>query len=142
MSTGMIMTDFFYFFLQMCLAILMTTIGTYSDELKCTESNSSAQCCSGFRKINRKCEECIGFFGEGCTRSCPPGFYGRRCRLICNCAVNETCNQFVGCRSNSTCDLQQNVEQHDLIWQLLITLLCVQGLISVLCISYSLRKRM
>lgn len=44
--------------------------------------------------------ECIGYFGEGCSRPCPSGFYGRSCTTQCNCSVNETCNQFVGCISN------------------------------------------
>lgn len=44
--------------------------------------------------------ECIGYFGEGCSRPCPSGFYGRSCTTPCNCSVNETCNQFVGCMSN------------------------------------------
>lgn len=48
-------------------------------------------------------KECIGFYGEECSIPCPAGFYGRQCKTPCNCSSNEACNQFVGCRSNSTC---------------------------------------
>nr|XP_011442053.3 uncharacterized protein LOC105338568 [Crassostrea gigas] len=146
MVIGINRTKLYKFNVRTCLSILVTvTIGMSNGDLECRENNtSSVRCCSGFREINGVCKECIGYFGEGCSRSCPSGFYGRSCTTPCNCSVNETCNQFVGCISNLsfTCDQQQNLEQHDLMWQFLITLLCIQGLISVLSISYSLRNRM
>lgn len=143
---GINMTKLHKFNVLICLAIFVTiTNGMSSGDLKCREINkSSVRCCSGFREINGVCKECIGYFGDGCSRPCPSGFYGRSCTTPCNCSVNETCNQFVGCISNLsfTCDQQQHLEHHDLKWQLLIALLCFQGLISVISISYSLRKRM
>uniref|UniRef100_A0A8W8KC53 Uncharacterized protein n=1 Tax=Magallana gigas TaxID=29159 RepID=A0A8W8KC53_MAGGI len=86
--------------------LLAITIESSCGLQTCSNNNiNSSRCCIGHREIEGMCTECIGFYGEECSLPCPAGFYGRQCKMLCNCSSIETCNQFVGCRSNSTCEM-------------------------------------
>ncbi|XP_055996860.1 uncharacterized protein LOC130046975 isoform X2 [Ostrea edulis] len=61
------------------------------------DSNNTKYCCSGYRKIEGECTECVGFFGDNCDKQCVNGYFGKSCREACNCTKSETCNQYVGC---------------------------------------------
>ncbi|XP_052673732.1 uncharacterized protein LOC128155878 isoform X2 [Crassostrea angulata] len=77
--------------------VLLAFAITWSKAKECGQSTSSKICCSGYREINGTCRECIGYYGKDCGDPCPTGLYGKRCAESCECSVNETCNQFVGC---------------------------------------------
>eukprot|EP00105_Crassostrea_gigas_P022506 XP_011442052.2 PREDICTED: uncharacterized protein LOC105338567 isoform X2 [Crassostrea gigas] len=124
-----------------CVLLLIISI-KLSRTQECGENH---KCCPDFREINGTCTECIGFYGENCNTPCPSNFYGPKCKGVCNCSENETCNQFVGCVSNFTCDVGQHLvrsQQGNLLWQIGICSLAIQSLTLCLCISIVLRKRM
>lgn len=130
-------------FVCTCFYLLAITIGSSYGHKECTQGikNSSLKCCIGYREIENMCTECIGFYGEECSIPCPAGFYGRQCKTPCNCSSNEACNQFVGCRSNSTCGEGHHSVKGNLKWMLMIFFICLQGFNLVFCIGYPLRKR-
>lgn len=125
-----------------CVLLLIISI-ELSRTRECGENH---KCCSDFREINGICTECTGFYGENCSTPCPLNFYGPKCKGVCNCSENETCNQFVGCVSNFTCeDVGQHLElsqQDNLLWQIGMCSIGIQSLTLCLCISIVLRKRM
>nr|XP_022338290.1 uncharacterized protein LOC111133875 isoform X2 [Crassostrea virginica] len=75
------------------LILLLFTTSLISEKLdnliepKCSDAGNSQKkrCCTDFRTIANKCQECIGSFGFECTKPCPEGYYGRKCTEKCHC---------------------------------------------------------
>lgn len=93
--------------------VYLIAIISLSTAAECKDDTLQPKCCSGHRKINETCEECIGFYGEDCGIPCPTGSYGPGCISKCNCSVHETCNQFVGCRLLSTFESKYRKSVHN-----------------------------
>ncbi|XP_078338339.1 uncharacterized protein LOC111136763 isoform X2 [Crassostrea virginica] len=76
-----------------CLILLLSTTLLISEkfdnliEPECFDAKNSPKkrCCTDFKTIADKCQECIGSFGFECTKPCPEGYYGRQCTEKCQC---------------------------------------------------------
>uniref|UniRef100_A0A8W8JFV1 Uncharacterized protein n=1 Tax=Magallana gigas TaxID=29159 RepID=A0A8W8JFV1_MAGGI len=49
-------------------------------------------------KMKNACND--GYVGENCTATCPELYYGRECRLKCNCNKDQ-CNHIAGCSKSA-----------------------------------------
>ncbi|XP_078329439.1 uncharacterized protein LOC144624072 [Crassostrea virginica] len=132
-------------------SIVLFSIGISKCNNSCRPGNSTTECCTGFRKINEECTECIGFIGINCGLSCPTDWYGPQCRLPCNCSKNETCNQFVGClpkkKPNSSCSRNETRSSEEMLsscilWQVAVALLGIQVVALFAFIGCSLRRKL
>ncbi|XP_056018467.1 N-acetylglucosamine-1-phosphodiester alpha-N-acetylglucosaminidase-like isoform X2 [Ostrea edulis] len=72
----------------------------------CGTSEDRFKCCTDYKRNGSRCVPCIGSFGPGCTKICPPGYYGFGCKTKCEC---EQCDKLNGsCVANNTTQMQSN----------------------------------
>lgn len=43
-----------------------------------------------------------GYRGVNCSAICPPGYFGRLCKLQCHCSLDMYCDPTAGCLCNTT----------------------------------------
>ncbi|XP_062609476.1 cell death abnormality protein 1-like [Saccostrea cucullata] len=73
----------------------------------CTKTHCSKlcgnRCCLNFyQSPDGECLECpLGTNGVNCTQKCVKGYFGRLCRLHCNCPAEE-CDGSFGCPKTNT----------------------------------------
>ncbi|XP_056012986.1 multiple epidermal growth factor-like domains protein 11 isoform X3 [Ostrea edulis] len=67
--------------------------------------NDRGECCTNFYHDNGKCIPCpAGSYGDNCSITCSPPFYGKDCRHRCTCSPDEECNPYKGCvRIDTAC---------------------------------------
>ncbi|XP_052718601.1 uncharacterized protein LOC128190557 [Crassostrea angulata] len=81
------------------LLMLVTQIVLLVFSADIPNSTCADRCCHNFYKnwLNGLCVECpLGSFGLNCNETCPPQYYGRLCRIKCDCPLQH-CNQMYGC---------------------------------------------
>lgn len=53
--------------------------------------------------LNLTFVECMpGYRGVNCSKMCPPGYFGRLCKLQCHCSSDMYCEPTSGCLCNTT----------------------------------------
>nr|XP_022345781.1 multiple epidermal growth factor-like domains protein 10 isoform X1 [Crassostrea virginica] len=114
------------------LTLLLSTTSLYSKNLdnliepECfdTQNLQNKRCCTDFRTVGGKCQECVGFFGLECSKPCPEGYHGKKCREKCQCKL---CDSYSGECVNATTEALNNVEdKHDKekFWTIIVGILC------------------
>ncbi|XP_078338329.1 uncharacterized protein LOC111137879 isoform X2 [Crassostrea virginica] len=130
------------------LILLLSITSLISEKLdsliepKCFNQNfQNKRCCTDFRTIRGKCQECVGSFGPECTKPCPEGYYGKRCSEKCQCNL---CNGISGeCENVTTEALNSSGEASERGVSLLILFgLCASiGSLAILVMLLYIRER-
>nr|XP_034338673.1 uncharacterized protein LOC117692987 [Crassostrea gigas] len=70
----------------------------------CSDCNRNKNgCCVNYyrSRINGQCTECpAGTFGLNCSSICGDDYYGRLCKMECNCTDGQYCDPVHGCLNN------------------------------------------
>ncbi|XP_061181497.1 uncharacterized protein LOC133190044 isoform X2 [Saccostrea echinata] len=120
------------------ILFLGTSYGERNDSSLCPTNENQEKCCSGYRKINKTCTECVGFIGENCMTPCPSNYYGVKCDSMCNCTEDEEYT-----RNNDTqtvLDFPIHHESCTLLLKLVLILGGSQILLLVFCFTVLLLK--
>nr|XP_022345809.1 uncharacterized protein LOC111138236 [Crassostrea virginica] len=82
-----------------CTLYFSSALSTFPPNF-CPNEPNAMTCCTGYYlsdgKENKTCLECVGAIGRNCSVPCPPRFYGKSCKLQCQCSESQ-CDRVKGC---------------------------------------------
>uniref|UniRef100_A0A8W8KI96 Uncharacterized protein n=1 Tax=Magallana gigas TaxID=29159 RepID=A0A8W8KI96_MAGGI len=67
-----------------------------------TTDGDNFPCIQNYYILDGNCTECPdGTFGVNCSQTCPNNYFGRLCKIPCNCSDGQFCDQVKGCIPNN-----------------------------------------
>uniref|UniRef100_A0A8W8KPB6 Uncharacterized protein n=1 Tax=Magallana gigas TaxID=29159 RepID=A0A8W8KPB6_MAGGI len=67
-----------------------------------TTDGDNFPCIQNYYILDGNCTECPdGTFGVNCSQKCPNNYFGRLCKIPCNCSDGQYCDQVKGCIPNN-----------------------------------------